>query len=128
MPITPLYASLLAVLFVLLSIRTLRLRGQYGVAVGPGKVPELHRAIRAHANFAEYVPITLLLLYFLEMQTPNRLLVHVFCSALLLGRMCHAFGISQVNENLNFRVTGMALTFIALIGSAFRLIALYAFS
>jgi len=128
MPITPLYASLLAVLFVLLSIRTLRLRGQYGVAVGPGKVPELHRAIRAHANFAEYVPITLLLLYFLEMQMPNRLLVHVFCSALLLGRMCHAFGISQVNENLNFRVTGMALTFIALIGSAFRLIALYAFS
>ncbi len=128
MPITPLYASLLAVLFVLLSIRTLRLRGQYGVAVGPGKVPELHRAIRAHANFAEYVPITLLLLYFLETQTPNRLLVHVFCSALLLGRMCHAFGISQVNENLNFRVTGMALTFIALIGSAFRLIALYAFS
>lgn len=127
MRITPLYAALIALLFVVLSVRTLRLRGRYGVAVGPGKVPELHRAIRAHANFAEYVPLTLLLLYFLETQTMNRLLIHLFCSALLVGRVCHAYGISQVNENLNLRVTGMALTFIALIGSSLHLITLYVF-
>jgi uncharacterized membrane protein YecN with MAPEG domain len=37
---------------------------------------------------------------------------------LLIGRVLHAFGISQAEENYRFRVAGMALTFVALISGA----------
>ncbi len=124
MPILPIYAALFGLIFVGLSVRTLRLRHHYQVAVGPGEAPELQRAMRVHANFAEYVPLTLLLLYFLEVYGQARLLVHLFCLLLLAGRLLHAFGVSQVQENFNFRVTGMALTFVALIGASLRLLAL----
>ncbi|MCG8413750.1 MAG: MAPEG family protein [Pseudomonadales bacterium] len=124
MPILPIYAALFGLIFVGLSVRTLRLRHRYQVAVGPGEAPELQRAMRVHANFAEYVPLTLLLLYFLEVYGQARLLVHLFCLLLLTGRLLHAFGVSQVQENFNYRVTGMALTFVALIGASLRLLAL----
>ncbi len=48
-PITPIYAALIALMFVALSVRTLRLRHRFAVAVGTGGERELERAIRAHA-------------------------------------------------------------------------------
>ena len=41
----------------------IRGRGRYQVTIGADRAPELERRIRVHANFAEYVPFTLLLLY-----------------------------------------------------------------
>jgi len=61
MTILPIYAALLALLFVLLSIRTIRTRHSRGVALGHGDDPAMLRAMRVHANFAEYVPLALLL-------------------------------------------------------------------
>ena len=46
-----------------------------------------------------------------ETQGAQPLLLHGLCLCLLLGRLAHAFGVSQTAENLSFRVTGMALTF-----------------
>ena len=65
-----------------------------------------------HSNFAEYTPITLLLLYFLEEQgaIPG-LLLNALCFIFLVGRILHAYGVSQVKEDFRFRVTGMVLTF-----------------
>ena len=48
-PVAPIYAALIALLFVALSVRTLRLRHRFAVAVGTGGERELERAIRAHA-------------------------------------------------------------------------------
>nr|WP_323893986.1 MAPEG family protein [Aeromonas allosaccharophila] len=72
MTILPVYAALLALLFVLLSIRTIRTRHSRRVALGHGDDPAMLRAMRVHANFAEYVPLALLLIYFVEAssQTP----------------------------------------------------------
>ena len=50
MSITLLYAALLGLLFVTLSIRTLRLRRQFKVSLGGGEEPVLMRAIRVHSN------------------------------------------------------------------------------
>jgi len=61
MTILPVYAALLALLFVLLSIRTIRTRHSRKVALGHGDDPAMLRAMRVHANFAEYVPLALLL-------------------------------------------------------------------
>ncbi len=122
MAITPLYAALLGLIFVGLSIRTIRLRRRYRVGVGDGNHSELQRAARVHANFAEYVPLALLLIYFVETGGGPALLIHIFCIALLCGRLCHAWGVSQVTENYRFRITGMVLTFSVIITSALALL------
>jgi len=66
-PVTPLYAALLGLMFIALSIRTIRLRRRYRVAIGDGRKALLQRAMRVNANFAEYVPLALLLIYFVEL-------------------------------------------------------------
>jgi uncharacterized membrane protein YecN with MAPEG domain len=109
--IVPAYAALLGLFFIALSIRTLRLRRQLRIAVGDGGNPAMLRAMRVHANFAEYVPLGLILLHFVEAQGAQAMLLHGLCLCLLLGRVAHAFGVSQTAENFSFRVTGMALTF-----------------
>lgn len=111
MTATPLYAALLALLFIALSVRTIRLRRRHRIAVGDGNNPELRRAMRVHANFAEYAPLALLLVYFVETGGAPALLVHAFGIALLAGRMLHAWGVSQPREDFRYRVSGMVLTF-----------------
>lgn len=114
-PVTPLYAALLGLVFVALSIRTIRLRRRYRVGVGDGNHAELQRAARVHANFAEYVPLALLLIYFAEAGGGPLLLIHALAVALLCGRLLHAYGVSQVKENYRYRTIGMVLTFSVII-------------
>ena len=62
MVVTPLYAALLALWFVVLSLHVIRCRREARVSLGDGGNGRLQRAIRAQANFAEYVPLALVLL------------------------------------------------------------------
>ncbi len=66
MPITALYAGLLGPLLVILAVRVIDARRAAKVALGDGGQPLLLRRMRAHANFAEYVPLALLLLALAE--------------------------------------------------------------
>lgn len=120
--VTALYAAVLALVFVGLSVRTLRLRRQLRVAIGDGNEPVLARAMRVHANFAEYVPLALLLIYLLEAGGAPPLAIHLLGAALLAGRLLHAWGVSQVREDFRFRVAGMALTFSAIVAAALALL------
>ena len=81
------------------------------MAIGTRGNVRLERAMRVHANFAEYVPFALLLAAFIEMQSRPAWLIHLLCLALLIGRVVHAFGVSQEHENYRLRMTGMATTF-----------------
>jgi uncharacterized protein len=118
MKILPLYAALLATLFFVLSARTGNLRRRLKIAVGDAGNIMLLRAMRVHANFAEYVPICLLIVLMVEMQGASSWVVHTLGASLLVGRIFHAYGVSQVRENLMFRVVGMALTVTTLLWSA----------
>lgn len=111
MPITPLYAAILGLLFIALSLRTIRLRRRYRVAIGDGRKELLQRAMRVNANFAEYVPLSLLLIYFVELHDGPRLHVNALGIALICGRLLHAWGVSRIPENFRYRTVGMALTF-----------------
>ena len=111
MPTVTLYAALLTLLFLVLSVRVIRLRQGLQVALGDGGEKSLNRAIRVHANFAEYVPLALLLVYFVGTSGAPQPLVHGLGLALLLGRALHAYGVSQTQEQLKLRVLGMAATF-----------------
>lgn len=112
--VTPAYAALMGLVFMLLSVRTLLLRRKLKIGIGDGKNLEMLRAMRVHANFAEYVPITLILVVILEINQASPLLLHALCTCLLAGRLLHAFGVRRVNENYKYRVCGMALTFTSL--------------
>ncbi len=118
MTILPFYAALLVLLFVVLSIRTLRLRRSLKIGVGDGGNPQMLRAMRVHSNFAEYVPLALLMVYLVESRGAHPVFVHALGLCLLAGRLFHAYGVSQARENLRFRVAGMALTFTTLLSSA----------
>jgi len=117
MPILIPYAAMLAVLFMLLSIRTIRMRRRLRIAVGHGEDIALLRAMRAHANFAEYVPFALVLLFFAATASAPAWLMHALGVALVAGRISHAYGVSHVNESYAFRVFGMAMT-LSVIGIA----------
>lgn len=126
MRILPVYAALFALFFFALSVRTLRLRHRLKIAVGDAGDKTMLRAVRVHSNFAEYVPFCLLLFFLVESQGAHPLLVHGLCLALLVGRLSHAFGVSQVKEDFRYRVFGMALTFTPMLVSAGTL--LFAFA
>ncbi|MGD9784995.1 MAG: MAPEG family protein [Hyphomicrobiaceae bacterium] len=114
MPITALYAGLLTLLFILLSIRVIRQRRTAQVAIGHGEDATLLRRMRVHANFAEYVPLALILMALLESMKASVYLLHGLGLALLAGRCIHAFGVSQSRENISLRIIGMTLTFAVL--------------
>ena len=115
---TALYAGLLAPLFVLLSVRVIALRYSGQVALGDGGNALLARRVRVQANFAEYVPLGLILLGLSDSLGAPALLLHALGLALLVGRLSHAWGMSQPREVLPFRATGMALTFSMLLVGA----------
>ena len=121
-----LYAGLLALLFVALSVRTLRMRRRLRIAVGDAGNQAMLRAMRVHANFAEYVPLTLLLIYLVESTGAGSLFVHALGTSLVVGRVVHAAGVSRVAENYLFRVAGMTLTLVPLVAAAIRLLQVFA--
>ena len=115
---TPLWAALLALLYVGLAAQVIRARYRTRTALGDGDDPGLVRAIRAHANFAEYVPLILVLLMLAELQGARPWLLHLEGAMLLAGRAVHAYGISQVDEVLPRRSIGVAFTLVVLVIAA----------
>jgi len=115
---TPIYAALLAFVLIFLSIRVIRTRRTAKVALGDGGDQRLLRASRAQANFAEYVPMALLLIGFAELQGAPVLAIHGLGVVLLAGRLVHVYGVSQEDEDFRLRVRGMQLTFLAVASAA----------
>lgn len=125
--ITAFYAALLALLFIVLSVRVIGWRRERRVEFGHGEDAELLRRMRVHANFAEYVPFTLLLMALAEGLTTPGFLIHLIGLLLVSGRLMHAYGVSQTPGILRYRVYGMWLTFTALGLAAVVCLALSAF-
>jgi uncharacterized membrane protein YecN with MAPEG domain len=121
---TPLYAGALAVVFVWLALSVIKLRKELNVGLGDGGNRRLAGTIRAHANFAEYVPISLLLLAFLEASGLPGWVVNGLGLTLIGARLLHARGMIQP-QALWARRVGTALTLLFLLASA--ALALYQF-
>jgi uncharacterized membrane protein YecN with MAPEG domain len=117
-------AALLAFLFISLSLRVIKLRRSRRVAIGSGGDAAVERAMRVHANFAEYVPFALVLLILCAMRGLPDVLMAVLCAILFLGRAVHAYGVSQDKEDFRLRVSGMMATFGVIGTSALALLVL----
>jgi len=114
--ITSIFASILAILFLRLSFAVIALRRKNKIALGSGANADLERAIRAQGNFAEYVPINLLLMACLEVNLAPWWLFVPLGVLLIIGRVIHAIGINQPPPEFSKRVLGMKCTFFAMIG------------
>jgi uncharacterized membrane protein YecN with MAPEG domain len=78
---TSLYASLIAIILIILSIRVIAVRGNPAFKFFTLKSDDkftLERVIRGHSNLIEYAPIFLILLYFFEIIESNSFYVHVY--------------------------------------------------
>ena len=111
--ITSAYLGILALLYLVLGLQVSRLRRGHRVLFGDGDNIKLRSAIRAHANFAEYVPIIVLMVAMLEMSGMPALRVHLLMGALLVARLLHPLGMYVGPRTLQFqicRVGGIMLT------------------
>jgi uncharacterized membrane protein YecN with MAPEG domain len=95
----------------------LKYRRRQQIALGNGEDKALLKRIRAHGNFAEYTPIAIIMAAFVELQQAPHIVTHIACATLLIGRVSHAYGLSQLKEDYRFRVTGMAFIFASLVTS-----------
>jgi uncharacterized membrane protein YecN with MAPEG domain len=123
--ITAAYLGILGLLYVVLGLQVSRLRQGNQVLFGDGGNIKLRSAIRAHANFSEYVPITVLMVGLLEMSGMPALWVHLLMAALLVARLAHPLGMYVGPRSLQFqicRVGGILLTLLVLIVSAVLLL------
>ena len=116
--ITAVYASLLAILYIVLSYRVAQRRMRFQVGLGTGQNTELERAVRIHGNFAEYVPFTLLLLAFLEAGGGPAWAVHVAGAGLLVARGLHALGLTQSSGRSPGRFSGVVMTWLIILALA----------
>jgi len=125
MPFTPtvpavaaLYAALLGLLGGALTVAVIVKRVRLRVDTGDGGLPEMAQAIRAHANFAEHVPLALLLITLAELLGTWSLAVHVLGFALVVARLLSAFGLSRSLGATSPRQSGAGLTLLVTAGAA----------
>jgi len=121
--VTPVYAALLALMLVVLAGRVIAARVRVDAMHGDGGDVGLRRRIRAHANFAKYTPLALLLMALMEMAGATPGLLHGLGSMLLACRILHAIGMARTDAPNIARFAGMVGTFMVLVVGALRLLA-----
>jgi uncharacterized protein len=114
--ISSIYAGILALLIVWLSLNVIKLRRAKKVILGDGGETDLQYAIRAQGNATEYIPISLILLVLLELNGAAVWLVHLGGMVIIAGRVLHAKGL--LTQNLSYRILGMQVTIFTIIGLA----------
>jgi uncharacterized protein len=117
LPITLTIAGAAAILHIWLSVRVSRLRRPLKIGVGDGGNEILLRRMRAHGNYAENMPIFLILVGLLELAGGNRNILWATAIAFILARLLHAFGMDRPGGNW-MRVTGISLSWLLLLGLA----------
>ena len=98
--ITATTASILAFLQVFLGFLVGFKRLKHKVGIGDGGNEVLARQIRVHGNLIENAPIFLILLLLLELANTNKLIVVIIGSVFVLGRIAHAYALSQTTNPL----------------------------
>ena len=112
--VTSIIAAVLTAIFIRLSFAVIGLRKKNKVGLGSGGHEDLERAIRAHGNFAEYVPFGIILIACLELNGAPWWLVALPGITHIIGRLIHAKGINVPPPDFSKRILGMKFTFVTL--------------
>ena len=117
---TALYIILNAAIMVALAANVIRMRYRTRTRFGGTGNAEMMRAIRAHGNNTEYVPIALILMLLMHSLGGGLPLIHAIGLPLTLGRVLHAIGfltraLDTSTGHSYLRMAGMILTFFAIL-------------
>jgi uncharacterized membrane protein YecN with MAPEG domain len=112
--ITYITAGLSGLLLFLLSWRVIQIRRRAKISLGDGGDSRLLARIRAHGNFAEYVPVCLILIGLIEYRTGPSTPLWVLGLGLIAVRIAHLIGMDLPAGNA-FRMVGTGGTFLVLI-------------
>jgi uncharacterized protein len=126
--ITMMTACILGLIFVILSILVVKSRVKANVSLGQGEqlsvamgqegeASKLLVASRSHANFAEYVPLSLILLGYAEAAGGKQMIICILATMLVISRTIHPFGMGRKAPN-PFRFGGMLLQWLMLIATS----------
>lgn len=109
--ITSLYAGILACLFFKLSLDTIAARRKHQISLGHGPNNEIAAIVSAHANFAAYVPLLVLLLFSVESaEAIDAMVLHFIGVMAVTGRLLHYLAFRAEKMQFKARVAGMHLT------------------
>ena len=122
--VTGFYILPLAILYIWLSASVIKIRRREKIGLGDGGHPELLKAMRAHANFAEYTPILVIIMLTLELSNAPIWTLHIFGALLVVSRSIHAFGLLKTQGTSYGRFIGMVITFSLLFLGSLATIAL----
>ena len=112
-PVTLTTACVLGLIYIVLMLRVSQLRWRHKISLGDGGNRDLLERCRAHANFAEYVPLILVMLAIIEYSNGNPVLLVVIALLLIIARILHPIGMARPAPNL-FRMIGAGATFLIL--------------
>ena len=124
-PITALYAGLLALVGLVLGAGSGWLRAKTGVSLGDGGNPQQLVAVRRHGNFSEWVPLALILIAVLELNGVSGTALHALGATLLLARIAHPLGLKPDSIGGLPRALGAGATALVVLVAAIWAITTY---
>jgi len=120
--VTSIYAAILGVMFTAITLRIALIRISKQLSAGDGGDRQLAKLIRGQGNFAETVPIALVLIVLLELQGSSHFTLHILGAALVIGRVIHYLQLTGTIKPLVFRIAGMILTLGTIVSASVRLL------
>lgn len=117
-PITALYAALLVAIFVVLTAKVGAQRRRSGTSILDGGDLALGLAMRKHGNFAEYVPLALVLMALVEANGGNAAFLHTAGIVLVLSRIVHPIGLRTDEMATPGRIAGAGGTLLMILALA----------
>ena len=114
LPITLVLAAAAGLINLWLAIRVTRMRVSGKITIGDGADPVMTAKMRAHANFAEYAPIILILIGLVELSRGSSLWLWILGAVFIVARLSHAIGMDRPAPN-PFRAGGAMVTWIVLL-------------
>ncbi len=114
------YIGINILLLFFLSFRVVGRRRSAKVSLGTGGDADLEIRTRAHANAAEYIPVTMLGLFVMTQFAAPLWVIHAVGGMFTAGRLLHAFGLSTTF--LPGRALGMVLTWLGMLAAGIGVI------
>ena len=123
--ITALYAGILGLVSLGISMAAGSARARAKVSVGDGGNPDLVLAMRRHANFVEYTPLALILIALVEWNGAPGAAVHALGAVLAVARVSHAVGLKGDTMQSPLRMVGAVGTMLVTLVSSLWAIYLF---
>jgi uncharacterized protein len=118
LPVTAIYAALLGLMLLVLKFRVIGARRRLKVDVLDGGERDVVRRMRVHGNFAEHVPIALILMAIVELNGAEAWNIHALGVVLIVARILHAHGLESIPGKSFGRAAGVLGTTAVIISAA----------